>query len=125
LGKDFSIERYLGSQESNASRRNLTDFLAHKSQISEASEKYSMRQIWMALKENGKYSGSYNSFTYYFRRFLKQAKGNEDKSLESILEGNAKLSPTEVGEKTRQKSSDWNGKKPYCFEIPKNTEEEL
>ena len=125
MGNDFSIERYLESRESNAPRRNLTDFLAHKDQISEAAEKYSMRQIWTALAENGKYSGSYNSFTYYFRRFIRKTKANEDKSLESLLTEKGKSFPGNFVMESNQGKLDKNGKKPFCFEIPKDSEEEL
>ena len=125
LGNDFSIERYLESRESTAPRRNLTDFLAYKEKISEAAEKYSMRQIWTALTENGKYSGSYNSFTYYFRRFIRRAKVNDGKTPESILIKESKSCPDDLVAESKQGKLDKRGKKPFYFEIPKDSEEKL
>ena len=134
MKNDFDIERCLTSESKETPRQNYVAFISLKDKIYAASARYSIRQLWSVLHEKGKYKGSYSSFAYYFKKF-KQTQTNEvsdkeiieqkGKSFESVLVNKSQNRPMEVGIESHLASPDWNGKRPYCFEIPKDSEEEL
>lgn len=117
MDDEFNIKKYLDSHNVSVPRRNHTAFLAMKEQIYEASKDYSMKQIWIALRDNGKYSGTYPSFVYYFRRY--RSKKDEDeahcKSVEEYFE-KEKKKPEKDSKKDNKKSG---------FDIPTDPEEKL
>ena len=120
MDEDFNIIQYLESQHVEAPRRSRIQFLARKKQIYDAAKYYSLKQIWIVLRDTGKFTGSYNSFSYYFNTL--RNKGKEDgKNLEEILSGTAEETPKDVPEKKEPAANESN----FSFRLPNVDEKDL
>ena len=71
---DKTLRQSNGVAPKGIKNLNIAQFLAEKEDISDALSKgWSVKAIWEVLHEEGRFSGGYNCFTVYIKKYIKQS----------------------------------------------------
>ena len=116
MEKDKSLMNLLAAHAQKSTGQGISrlpQFLAMKEVIEEALRRgWSMKTIWEVLYEQKKFTGRYNCFAIYVRKYIKKAAGAEGLPvlLDSVPEKPQKAMPQETPSKSGKTSPTGNWK---------------